>query len=434
MKNEWQQKGFMLSGFFMTWHIDREAMDTYAALLKEAGIDLLIPYTASPLDFPMHRLYEACEKADIQILTGIREIVTDEEGNQKAKGITYQPTEVDEERIRKEIAALREKYPTALAGHYLWDEPGMKDYEILAALHRIAEDADPGSFGYSCLLPSYGPYIWPDKEVVFETESAKDIWNFVQDKADPKDILRYDAYVSRYCEIVRPKILAQDYYPFQQHGLDTSLKSSVLFKDMGYLRKKAMEYGMEYWHIFSGVEEWDWSTSVRMDLPRIRVQMNVGLAYGCSGLSYFPTQEAMVKLQTAEKSPKFEVLKLQNKKTKNIGNLLFHGISQAVYHTAGFDDPAEIFANDLADSEYIDSVSCSVDAGLVLGVIRKYPDIYIVAVNKDHENTATGTIELKQSWAVAEFDAENDAFSVARPRYGIDYELEAGDIAVYRLT
>ncbi|MBQ8683257.1 MAG: hypothetical protein IJ518_01925 [Clostridia bacterium] len=434
MKNEWQQKEFMLSGFFMTWHIDREAMDTYAALLKEAGIDLLIPYTASPLDFPMHRLYEACEKADIQILTGIREVVTDEEGKPVAKGITYQPAQVDEDKIRREIAALREKYPHTLAGHYLWDEPGMKSFEILAELHRIVEDADPGAFGYSCLLPSYGSYVWPDIEVVFETEAAKDIWAFVQDKADPKDIKRYDAYVSRYCEIVRPKILAQDYYPFQQHGLDTSLKSSVLFKDMGYLRKKAMEYGMEYWHIFSGVEEWTWSTSVRMDVPRIRVQMNVGLAYGCSGLSYFPVQEPIVMLKTAEKAAKFEALKAQNTKTKNIGNLLFHGISQAVYHTAGFDKPEEIFADDLAESPYIDGVTCTVDAGLVLGVIRKYPDIYLVAVNKDHENTATGTIELKQSYAVAEFDAETACFSVAQPLYGIDYTLEAGDIAVYRLT
>ena len=434
MKKEWQQKEFMLSGFMMTWHIDREAMDTYAALLKEAGIDLLIPYAASPLDFPMQRLYEACEKNHIQILTGIREIVTDEEDTPKAKGITYQPAEVDEERIRREVTALREKYPTALAGHYLWDEPGMKSFEMLAQLHRIVEDADPAAFGYSCLLPSYSSYVWPDIEVVFETEQAKEIWAFVQDKADPKDIKRYDAYVTRYCEIVRPKILAQDYYPFQQHGLDTSLKSSVLFKDMGYLRKKAQEYGMEYWHIFSGVEEWTWSTSVRMDVPRIRVQMNVGLAYGCSGLSYFPVQEPIVMLKTAEKAAKFDALKAQNKKTKNIGNLLFHGISQAVYHTAGFDDPAEIFADNLAESEYIQSVTCSGDAGLVLGIIRKYPDIYIVAVNKDHENGATGAISLRQSWTVADFDADAATFSVATPRYDMTYALDAGDIAVWRLT
>lgn len=139
-------------------------------------------------------------------------------------------------------------------------------------------------------------------------------------------------------------------------------------------------------------------------------------------------------LKTAEKAAKFDALKAQNKKTKNIGNLLFHGISQAVYHTAGFDKPAEIFADDLAESEYIQSVTCSGEAGLVLGVIRKYPDIYIVAVNKDHMNAATGAISLRQSWTVADFDADTAAFSVATPRYDLKYRLDAGDIAVWRLT
>ena len=143
MKKEWKQKEFMLSGFMMTWHIDREAMDTYAALLKEAGIDLLIPYAASPLDFPMQRLYEACEKNHIQILTGIREIVTDEEDKPKAKGITYQPAEVDEERIRREVTALREKYPTALAGHYLWDEPGMNSSTVWWRMPTLLPSAIP---------------------------------------------------------------------------------------------------------------------------------------------------------------------------------------------------------------------------------------------------------------------------------------------------
>ena len=434
MSNTWQQQDFMLSGFFMTWHIDRSQLDTYMSLLKEAGIDLLIPYAASPLDFDMDRLYDACQKTGMKILTGIREIVTDEDGKPKAVGITYQPTEVNEEKIRRAVNDLRSRYPDALAGHYLWDEPGMKHFETVKQVYDLVQECDPAAFGYACLLPSYSSYVWPDQQTVFETEAAKETWAFVQDKTDPKDIKRYDAYVRRYCEIVHPTILAQDYYPFQQHGLDTSLKSSMLWKDMGYLRKLAQEYGMEYWHIFSGVEEWTWSTSVRMNLERIRVQMNAALAYGCTGMSYFPVQEPIVRLKSAEKAPKYEQLTLQNTKTKNIGHLLFHGLSSALYHTAGFGDPTEIFADKLEESHLLDGVTCSQDAGMIIGVIRKYPDIYLVVVNKDHEHTAEGTIALKRSWTVAEFDAPNAVFSVAAPAYDIPYTIGAGDIAVYRLT
>lgn len=434
MGDKWSQQDFILSGFFGTWHIDRAEMDTYVSLLKEAGIELLIPYADAPLDFDMESFYQACQKNDMKVLTGVREIVTGQDGKKAASGITYAPAVVEPEKIRIAVQNLRRQYPDTVVGHYLWDEPGMKHFEKVKQVYDLVQKYDPQAFGYACLLPSYGSYVWPDQDMAYETEAAKETLAFVQDKTDTADSKRYDDYVRSYCEKVHPAILAQDYYPFQQHGLDTSLKSSALWKDMGFLRKMAQEYAMEYWHIFSGVEEWTWFTSQRMDLPRIRVQMNAALAYGCSGVQYFCVQQAIVMLKSAEKAHKYDQLKLQNTKTKNIGHLLFHGISDAIYHSAGFDDPASVFADDIRESPLIDTVSCSQEAGVLIGVIRKYPDMYAVVVNKDHENTAAGKIELKRAWTVAEFDAEKAVFSVAAPAYAIHYMLEAGDIAVYRLT
>jgi len=288
MEKEWQQKEFMLSGFMMTWHIDREAMDTYAALLKEAGIDLLIPYAASPLDFPMHRLYEACEKNNIQILTGIREIVTDEEGKPKAKGITYQPTEVDEEKIRREVAALREKYPKALAGHYLWDEPGM------------------------------------------------------------------------------------------------------------------------------------------------RLQMNGALAYGVQGVLIFTANECIIT-NDIEKSEKFDDMAVLNQQTRNIGNLLLSAEREAVYHNTGYKDYAAAYIDDLSLSEIIAEAPVW-GPGLIASLFRDGDTRYLVLVSKNYMRAVSGTITLKESYRVAAYDADTDTFAETGETVSVPYELEAGGIAVYRLS
>lgn len=432
-EKKWKQKKFMLSGWLLTWHTDNERLDDYVTLLKEAGVDLLLFDGSTDTDFD--KIYDSCQRCGMKVLSTAKEIAYDEEGKPYHKGIIKQPEEINEEKIRLEIERLKKKYPDTIIGHYIWDEPNVMMFDKMVETTNIVRKYAPDSLMYSVILPSYGRYVWPDVKITYDTEAARQTLEFMEKNASgesSENIPSYPEYVDKYCEALNPEILAQDYYPFQQHGLDTSLKTSMLWKDMGYLRKVAKERGMEYWQCISGATEWDWTTC-DMDVPRIRVHLNACIAYGCSGVQYFPLHEAIIMLKTPEKSDKYDQLRLDNIKAKNIGNILFHTESKALYHTAGYDNPKDIFADDIKSSQLISSVECSADAGLIISEFKGEESTYTVIVNKEHTSSAYGKIKLRKECVIGEYDAINNSFLIPVKTSEIEYRLEAGEILLFKI-
>jgi len=80
-------------------------------------------------------------------------------------------------------------------------------------------------------------------------------------------------------------VLSVDYYEFGLNGRDADLDTSFLWRDLGYLRKRAVETGKPLWFYFQG-SDYDGNAG-EMTAGRLRLQMNAGLAYGCRWLCYW---------------------------------------------------------------------------------------------------------------------------------------------------
>ncbi len=306
---------------------------------------------------------------------------------------SYMPSAVSAEEIGRWSRTLRGY--DALAGYYVWDEPYLPQLELCGRLTELYRSADPDHMAFSCILPSYGEYRWPST---------------------------YPAYVDSYLRTVRPEVLSLDYYPFLfQTDIATT---SDLYRDMGYMRKKSLEYGIPYWHYFQAIQN-----GQPLTVPQIQVQMAVGLTYGVKGLSYYTSQYSLTDVN-GHPTAAYAALKAVNTRVKNIGNLLYGKTNAALYHTglaASYNDA--YFLDTLASSPWLSSAP----ANLSIGVFTDGSAIYLAVANKSHTASVSGTLELKREYALAEYLPDGDTVrSLSRGR-SISLNLEAAGIQVFIL-
>ena len=115
-----------------------------------------------------------------------------------------------------------------MLGFSNWDEPLHEDpyYTMMKQRQDWMHAAAPGSLSFINLLPSYGPYTW-----------GNGLW---------KEMV--DTLIDR----VDPDVLAVDYYEYAVSGPAPDWDRSFLWRDLGYLRKRAVETGKPLWFYFQG--------------------------------------------------------------------------------------------------------------------------------------------------------------------------------------
>lgn len=157
---------------------------------------------------------------------------------------------------RERLAAAVAAYSShpALAGYFVDDEPTADEFERIAELRRELERLDPGRLAYVNLLP-----------------------DFVRPAALGTD--SYDEYVERYVEIVAPRLLSFDYYPFGKEK-----DRPTFFRNLETVRRLALKHQVPFLLILLAMPHGPYRDPTEAE---IAWQAHHALAFGARGISYF---------------------------------------------------------------------------------------------------------------------------------------------------
>lgn len=193
-------------------------------------------------------------------------------------------------------------------GVYIWDEPFRPDQ--LAEARRQAdlyEQAAPGKLPFTVAIPSYNTeYTWQNG--------------------------LFTKYLYDYAKKIDPPVLSLDYYPFGLPGYNDAeqLDTSLLWCDLGLLRKVAQAYRMPLWFYYQAVNLHKYH---RFTFPMVRSQMYAGAMYGAKALQEFTAVDAVIT-EEGNRGPIFEETKRIHAEFRALGNTLMALQSVGVYHSA----------------------------------------------------------------------------------------------------
>ena len=383
----WKQRGFILSTF-NALNSDTSQYKKALTLTKNSGIDLIeLTYLSRE---NLNSALKIAEKVGVKVLA------------QDLASFCGRGSEIPaftEESVAKEVNLLR-KYEM-LEGYYIWDEPHQKDFAEVRRLQDLFKKYDPQHLAFSVIYPSYGIYIWKDGS--------------------------YPRYVDSFLKTVDPDIFSFDYYPFRTYS--DSLVNNDIWKDFGYIRKKALEYNKPLWFYFQAVGFEP--VYVKLNLERIRAQMYAALAYGVKGLSYYYENKNGVLLDTLfNPSEMYPDLKRLNTEVKNLGNFLYAKQSEKIYHTScninGF--AGSFFLDNLEESDLIKSAP----KNLVIGVFGcSDAKKYVLVSNLSHTIGVNGKLELKKPMNISRYKKnKNTTKQISKSSASIGLKLAAGEAAL----
>ena len=193
-------------------------------------------------------------------------------------------------------------------GVYIWDEPFRPDQ--LAEARRQAdlyEQAAPDKLPFTVAIPSYNTeYTWQNG--------------------------LFTKYLYDYAKKIDPPVLSIDYYPFGLPGYNDAeqLDTSLLWCDLGLLRKVAQAYRMPLWFYYQAVNLHKYH---RFTFPMVRSQMYAGAMYGAKALQEFTAVDAVIT-EEGDRGPIFEETKRIHAEFRALGNTLMALQSVGVYHSA----------------------------------------------------------------------------------------------------
>ncbi|MHB1452591.1 MAG: hypothetical protein ACYCYM_01375 [Saccharofermentanales bacterium] len=384
----WKQTEFYIS----TFEAIRGDQGDFRKILeanKEAGINLVeIVFKDRDL---VTRILDVCESL------GIRTIVQDP----AFCGIGDNMVITDDETVKSSIAYYS-KYQH-IAGYYLWDEPVEAAFDYCSDTKlRFSKFVAPDKILLFAAFPSYGVYTW-----------KSGLYNWEENT--------YTSYIEKYLDVIDPPVVCFDYYPCRNETMD--LVESDLWRDMGYLSRKARKLDKPFWFYFQGV---DMETGIgSIAKTKISAQMYAAVAYNAKAVSWFVTADVLTDLQGGKRE-NYEELKKLNHEVMNLGRFMFSKELDRICHTSISMDHEKIYYLDsLNDSEYIRSapdcciVSEFTDSGS--------EDRYCLLVNKQHDRRAEGRIEFNGLMEISVFNQTiNEAISHGESNW-LEVSLDRGD-------
>ena len=102
----------------------------------------------------------------------------------------------------------------------------------------------------------------------------------------------YEKYIKEFCDVLQPKVLCWDYYPFDEYRKG---QMEVYFYNMDLIRRTAEERNIPFWAYIQAGAQWNDSWE---ELPsktpywpnefQFNWNVNTSLAFGAQGIQYFP--------------------------------------------------------------------------------------------------------------------------------------------------
>lgn len=239
--------------------------DEYYEMIADSGVNLIVysftDYSGSPE--AVTKNLELAEKY------GIGMFVTDN----NVLGKTEQD-DVTAEEVAEQIVKYSDY--ESFSGLYMVDEPQATYYSmgdgsrLLQKYEKLADviHNDLDMLTYCNLLP---------------------ITDFSQYKEE------YERYVEDFCEILQPKVLMWDYYPFDKYREGDM---QIYFYNMNLIREKAMERGIPFWAYIQAGSQWndaweqyEYETPYFPNEFQFNWNVNTSLAMGAQGIQYFPLMQ-----------------------------------------------------------------------------------------------------------------------------------------------
>ena len=388
--NSWKQQEFIISAY-SSWHGRiKDTLPTYFKNMKTAGVNLLIPGDEPDVSEEI-KFLKLCDEIGLPFLAASKPVFCEKR--------------IDDEEAFAAFVKEINDLPCCY-GYYIWDEPKEERFEDIRYNEGLVEKYAPGKATYVCLLPSYGPFYWEQ-----EDNSGT-----------------YCKHVDDFCEIARPAVLSNDFYPYSDENTD--LVRHNIWRDMGYLRLKSLECDIPYWHVFQAICGLYDQTYGFLTPERISVQIYCAMAYAAVGVSYFTGQKIIVGWD-GEPSAIYDGLAAVNKRAKAIGDQLLPATSVAVYH-GGLEEALRMkyYADNLAAS----AVLSSLPDKLLAGVFEASDGAKLLFIaNKDYKSAVSGEIGLREDFSVSVFNESNEYEKVAVADGQLSATVAPGGAVLYRL-
>ena len=417
-KRSYRQSKFIFSTFNLTGNsrveMEPAMVDKAVQKMKKLGLNL-IETAHSAMNTAMYAL-EVCEREGIDVVWqnyylfgGFHDMFR-------------RPT--TEEEVRNIVE--KTKHYKHLKGYYIWDEPWEE-----ADIRACAEQTDwfdkyaPGKHAFSVMNPHF--------------DSRYHNWKNG----------RYPWYVGHFLDTVQPPVASFDYYPFgteniTEHDGD-QLDRSQLWKDIGVVRRAALERDLPLWYYFGTLRTDPFPT---YHFSMTRLQVNYALMYGAKGLQSYGLAGSLVSPDKLEEKRRvlendyeegcfFDDMRSLIGNTLNLGKTFIALHSEHVYHGKEVlpDDDyfnehfrEEIRNDDLTDLEEL-PFRCSIGR-----LSDDWGNQYMTVLNRDYLRTQVFTIPLNGTKRIYEVSkADGKHYCVNTSTDCLHVTLEPGDMAFYRV-
>ena len=405
----WKQDKFILSAFSpacVDYNQNMKNPNAYAdarravKVCADAGFNMLEMGWATPE--VLRAAVPACEELGIDLIYQNLEVVG---GMQQRIGAVEK---TDIEKDVKEIVEMLRPYKHTI-GYYIWDEP-YHDKQVKEARKQmdLFQKYDPNALLFCVAIPSYNDsYTWQNGQ--------------------------FPSYLERYLTDIDPVVLSLDYYPvgMEEHDEERQVDESLMWCDLGLMKKLAAEHGMPMWFYYQGQNLHNYPHFV---FEMVRLFMNAGVLYGAKGLQHYTAAEAVV---TWDGYPDiyFEDQKKIHAEFPEIGNTLMELDCKRVFHDASLlpDCPyTEGLHNTMAESElmagnlpYRVSASEFEDA---------YGNKYLMVLNRDYKVEKKVVIDMKATSRIYEVSKKDGVQRVvAGAADKLEVTLGKGDMALFRI-
>lgn len=291
----------------------------------------------------------------------------------------------------------------ALAGYFVKDEPGAKDFAELAAVVKKINAIDAKHFCYINLFPNY---------------------------ASPAQLGTddYRTYVKKFMLEVPLHFYSFDFYPLTDiPGVYTSWhKNLEIFSD------EARKSGKPFW-AFAQSTQYD-DRHAETSLATLRVQFYTDLAYGAQGLQYFtywtPPANANESFYDGpigldnKRTAVYDKVKLMNQEIKNLSGV-FLGSKVISVEQSGKNIPAGTIR--MSQPPFPLKVLETSGEGAVVSVLENGENRFIVIVNRDYKKSMNLTLSGDESLK----KVLKDGTIVPASEYANTIEVDSGDAAIY---
>lgn len=164
----------------------------------------------------------------------------------------------------------------AFYGHLVTDEPGIKDFDKIAAHYQKYKEILSDKNYYVNLLPTYA--------------SEEQLYHGAAGGVYTGAAITYEDYVGQYITKVKPSVISYDHYPFREDAYGDRKLTETYLRNMEVISEKSGAAGLDFWLFIQAMSITPKTGTMKFPEPGyedIRWQVFSSLVYGARGIQYF---------------------------------------------------------------------------------------------------------------------------------------------------